>query len=167
MSLKDNLKRIMEEKRMSIPQLAHQTNISVATLKRLRSVDNANTTIDVLMKLSRTLSVPMEVLLKDNKQVNVRQDTLTEIPDTAEEFIVSFTKPILSLRVGTKALFKRYSKGDQLTKYIVHKSGKILERVYTKEDDLLFRDDEGNVISVEQESIVGYIAKELYEVEYG
>ena len=68
MSLKDNLKRIMEEKRMSIPQLAHQTNISVATLKRLRSVDNANTTIDVLMKLSRTLSVPMEVLLKDNKQ---------------------------------------------------------------------------------------------------
>jgi transcriptional regulator with XRE-family HTH domain len=165
MALKDNLIKLMAEKKITIRELAEKTDISEPTLKRLRSSDDSNPTLEVLMKISTSLDITVNELIGDKqKVVTIYQDKEFHLAEDIKEFIFIFTKNTFSLLKGSKAVFKRYQTGDQITRYILNGKGVIFEKIDAQKS--LFRDENLNNFSITPDSILAYIIKELYEVTY-
>ncbi len=59
----ENLKRIRNEKGKSIGVLAYESGLSISTIKLLENNSVANPRLSTLKKLSRTLDVPINVLI--------------------------------------------------------------------------------------------------------
>lgn len=165
MNLKENLIKLMKIKGLTIRELADKTEISEPTLKRLRSRDDANPTLDVLIKISTALDVPLSTLIEEKERsLLIYQGQNFSIPPDTSEFIFVFTKDTFSFPKGTKAVFKKYYYGDPITKYILDKKGGIFEKI--NGEKCLFRDEEFNNYSIDKDLILAYIVKELYEVNY-
>jgi transcriptional regulator with XRE-family HTH domain len=166
MAIKDNLIRLMEEKKLTISELASLTDISIPSLKRLRT-QKCNPTLDVLIKLSQALNTTIGELIKDTSSIpTFQQDETIVLPESHDEFMFIFTRDTFSFKAGTKALFKKYSGKEKLTKYILYQNRIIMSRVNDQEDELIFRDEVQNLHSVHQKDISGFIIKQLYEVTY-
>lgn len=165
MSLRERLLDLMKEKKKTIKDLAKETEISEPTLKRLRTKDDCNPTLDVLIKISRALDVPINQLIQETINNPVfYQDSDMLMDDSIDEFIIVFTKDTFHFKNGSKAVFRKYKLGDSLTKYVVYKNGKVMEKV--DEEKFLFKNEDQNIFSIELKDIKGYIIKELYEVNY-
>lgn len=165
MSLKENIVRLMKEKEITIKELAAKTDISEATLKKLRT-QSCNPTLDVLIKLAGAFNISLTELVADKQSLPVfYQDN--EIPPASyqKEFIFVFVRDTFVFKNGTKAVFRKYKSGDTVTKYIVYKSKVIMEKI--KDDELLFKDEHQNLFSIEEQYISAVIIKQLYEVTYG
>lgn len=166
MTLKTNLVTHMTNSKISIKELAEKTGISEPTLKRLRTHDNANPTLDVLMRLSTALNVSISDLIKAQVSTpTFYQEEKITLDENTSEFIVIFTKNIFSFKPGGKAIFRRHSPGESITKYIINKEGNLFEKV-TDSDKWLFRDNAKNNYSINESFISATIIKELYEVNY-
>lgn len=175
MSMQKKIRRLMEAQGYSVEALAKSTNISIGTLKRLRKLGTeANPTFDVLMKVASALGITIKDLIDEEKETVTQQnqwkeisaDNINELPDDAREFVVIIKKPIFSLKTGTKLLFKRYSHNTLISKYIIVNNGKVLKRDYNNPEELVFSDENGQVVHVSPENIIGCILKEFYEAEY-
>lgn len=165
MSLRDRLVELMKEKKKTIKDLATETDISEPTLKKLRTKDDCNPTLDVLIKISRALDVPINQLIQESDNSPIfYQDSDIVISDTTDDFIVVFTKNTFHFKNGAKAVFRKYKPGNNITKYIVYKNGKIMEKVDEKKS--LFKNENQEIFSIEVKDIKGCILKELYEVNY-
>ena len=167
MPLKENLVNYMKNKKIQIKELSVGTGISEATLKRLRTHTDANTTLDVLIKLATSLNISVNDLIQEEKSTPTfyqNQDNAFDIESGLAEFIVVFTKNTFSFKPGSKAIFKKYLPETSITKYIVNKQGKLFERV--DGNKWLFRDEKNNNYSIDENFISAIILKELYEVNY-
>lgn len=165
MSLKENLVNYMKSKKMPIRDLALKTGISEPTLKRLRCADRANPTIDVLLRIAAALDVSVNDLIQEEKKCPVfHQGQAIELAESISEFMILFTQKTFSFQPGCKALFKKYTQGDSITKYVINTEGKIFEKI--NDAQWLFRDDAYNNYSLNENFIFATIFKELYEVNY-
>lgn|GEM_PF-5134174 len=164
MSLKANLIKFMREKDITIRKLAKETGISEPTLKRLRTCDNANPTLDVLIKISTALQVPLPILIQSEPQnLVIHQGETMKIGD-ASEFIYIFIKDVFNFSKGTKAIFRKFTDKSPITKFILDKKGRLLEKVDEKKS--LFRNENYENFSINYNDILAYIVKELFEVNY-
>lgn len=164
MPLRNNLIHLMKSKSLTISKLATMTDISIASLKRLRSME-CNPTLDILLKLSNALDVTVADLIKENSTLaTFYQDNEIMLSKGDKEFIFIFTRDTFGFKNGTKAIFKRYTGKENLTKYIIYKSKTILERI--KDDEFLFKDEYQNLYCLNPQDISGFIIKQLYEVSY-
>lgn len=165
MSLKYNLLRCMKNKKMSIKELALETGISEPTLKRLRSQADANPTLDVLMRMAGALGVSINDLIQhENSYPVFYQGDPIVLVNNATEFMILFTKKIFSFQAGSKAIFKKYTPGGSVTKYIVNSEGKLFEKI--SDENWLFRDETNSNFLLNDNAIFAIILKELYEVNY-
>lgn len=166
MSLKENLKKKMKDKSLKVRELSSLTGISEPTLKRLRTDDNSNPTLDVLMKLSDALGTPIDSLVSSAHYTTpiFKQDLKLDTENLPEKFIVLVTRKTFDLAAGTQVLFERYVEGKLITKYIVGTDSKI----YQKLDNSLnqYLSDNQKVIVIERSQILAVINKEIYEVDY-
>ena len=62
--LKQNLAALMEKRKITIAELSEETGISVPTLKKLRTIDNSNPTLDSLTKLAEFFNVILDSLTR-------------------------------------------------------------------------------------------------------
>ena len=91
MSLRENLIKKMREKSLKIKDLSQLTGISEPTLKRLRTDDSANPTLDVLMKLSTALSEPIDALIaKESEKIPIFRQGLDEMPANVPKRFIYF-----------------------------------------------------------------------------
>jgi transcriptional regulator with XRE-family HTH domain len=165
MALKDNLIKFMKEKKLTIRALSERTQISEPTLKRLRSKDGTNPTIDILIKIASELNVSVNQLIENNEARPVLYQGNPLILDPKiNEFIYIFTEKTFNFKKSTRAIFKKYQAGNPLTKYIINKEGQIFERV--EGEKWIYADKELNNYSIDNEFIFAYIIKQLYEVNY-
>lgn len=165
MALRENLIKFMKNKGFTIKELASKTEISEPTLKRLRTNDDANPTLDVLIKISTALEVPIGNLIAEAESNPVFfMDKPIHLPKGIVEFTIIFTRDIFSFVKGNKAVFKKYNEAGSITKYILNKDGIIFEKINS--ENLLFRDEHFNNYSVTKDFILACIVKELYEVHY-
>lgn len=150
---------------MLIKDLAITTGISEPTLKRLRCQENANPTMDVLVKIATALNVTVNDLIHTEKQCPVfHQGEDIALAEHMDEFMILFTQKTFSFQPGCKALFKKYTQGDSITKYVINADGKIFEKINGAQ--WLFRDETHNNYSFNENFIFATILKELYEVNY-
>jgi transcriptional regulator with XRE-family HTH domain len=164
MALKENLVRYMKEKSLTIKELSKKTEISEPTLKRLRSKENTNPTLDVLMKISSILDIPVNNLISKEQEIPLFYQDAPLPTEELNDFILSFTRDTFSFSKGTKAQFKKYTPGNPVTKYIINKDGFVFEKV--DGEKWLFRDEKHNNYSIDQALILAYIVKEIFEVNY-
>lgn len=166
MSLKHNLIKYMRLREKTIKELSEMTDISEATLKRLRTIDDVNPTLDVLIKLGKALEITINELVSDNeslKNYTLGIDIINP-NNTQEEFVVVFQEDLYNFKAGTRAIFRRYAQDIPLTKYIIRENTDILKLLDA--NDLLFVDLQKNIISLQKDKITAYIVKQLYEVTY-
>lgn len=165
MALKKNLISFMKEKDKSIRELAQQTGISEPTLKRLRTHNDANPTLDILMRIAKALNVSVNDLIQtqDPTPIFYLQNKIF-LNNEISEFIIVFTKNIFSFKAGSKAVFKKHGEKGPITKYIINKEGRLFEKI--GEEKWLFRDETFNNYSINENFISAVIIKELYEVTY-
>lgn len=155
----------MKEKDKSIKELAKQTGISEPTLKRLRTHNSTNPTLDILMKIAKALNVSVNDLIQTQDPTPVfYQQSKIFLNNQINEFIIIFTKSTFSFKAGSKAVFKKHTEKGPITKYIINQEGKLFEKV--SEEKWLFRDEEFNNYSINESFISAVIVKELYEVIY-
>lgn len=165
MSLKSNLSRLMKEKGLLIQDLANITKISVPTLKRLRSSEETNPTLDVLLRIASALDISLDSLIKrDDTMPCIRQGELPDFSSDVTEFILIFTHTTFSLLQGTRAIFKRYSPEDQITRFILTRSGEVFEKLDAARG--LFQNESHVNFSIDKDQIFAVIIKEIYEVNY-
>lgn len=165
MTLRDNLIHYMKIRGLTIKDLSHITAISEPTLKRLRSKSNANPTLDVLMKISSALGISIDNLIHSENEPQIyKQDEAHTIPKNLNEFILLFTRNTFNFHRGTKAVFKKHRPSDPITKYILTKDWKILEKV--DQSQMLFQDEKFVQFCVMEDFIHACIVRELYEVNY-
>ncbi len=62
--LKQNLAALMEKRKITIAELSEETGISVPTLKKLRTIENSNPTLDSLTKLAEFFNVSLDSLTR-------------------------------------------------------------------------------------------------------
>jgi transcriptional regulator with XRE-family HTH domain len=166
MQLKENLIKLMEKKKLTIKELSDLTAISIPSLKRLRTQD-CNPTLDILIKLSKALDISIGELIIDSSSTPVfLQDEKIVIPTSCQEFALIFNRDTFSFKSGARALFKRYTGNEKLTKYILHSSKGIMCKINDDTDNLLFKDEFQKLHSIHQKDISGFIIKQLYEVIY-
>jgi transcriptional regulator with XRE-family HTH domain len=165
MKLKQKLIELMQQHNMTIKELANNTDISEPTLKRLRTRDNCNPTLDVLTKLAEAFDIPLSELLEDQAEMpTFKQNDEIDLPNNTDKFIYIFTKDTFGFKNGTKAIFKKHTENSLPTKYIISKDGKIMEK--TDEERMLFKNEDQDIFSMENKNILAFIIKELYEVNY-
>ena len=157
----------MKNKKLSIRELSILTDISEPTLKNLRT-KNTNPTLDVLRKLSSSLDVTVNELLGEETisifNYSDEIDIAKIIESKHDSFMILFASEAFEFKVGTKALFKLYDSSFDVTKYIIHKNGKLLESIDA--DKMLFSDDRADVYSIKETDIFACIQKIIYEVNY-
>lgn len=166
MSLKENLIKKMKDKSLKIRELSSLTGISEPTLKRLRTDSHANPTLDVLMKLSNVLDVPIDALVSSSFDniPTFEQGTLLDKEHTPEKFIMLILYKTFDLSPGTKVLFERYREDNVITKYIVGADS----RIYKKLDSHInhYLSDKQSVVVIEKSQVLAVINREIYEVSY-
>ena len=67
MTIGDNVRRIAEEKNMTIYQVMKKSNISAAYIYDLANNKQKNPSIDILKKIATALETSLEELTKDEK----------------------------------------------------------------------------------------------------
>ena len=67
--LKENLTRLMKERGVTINVLSDSTGISIPKLKRLRTIENTNPTLDNLVKLSQFFTLSIDELTNLSKVI--------------------------------------------------------------------------------------------------
>lgn len=165
MSLKNNLVRLMREKEITIRSLAERTGISEPTLKRLRTYDAVNPTLDILMKLSSALSTSLPELIQNEiHDLIIKQGQPIILGDDTVEFVYVFTRNTFNFNKGTKAIFKKFTSKSPMTKFILNKNGDLLEKI--DDNKFIFKNEECTNFAINQNDILAYIVKELYEVNY-
>jgi DNA-binding Xre family transcriptional regulator len=166
MALKENLIALMNEKKITIRELSNRTNISEPTLKKLRTSLKVNPTLDVLIKITKALDVSLNELIesKSNFVTIVQGEKIAQHSSEISEFIYLFTKDTFNFTKGTKAIFRKYINGDVITKYVLSKDGMLYQKVENQESK--FKDEKLDVYFLDANSILAYIIKELYEVNY-
>jgi len=165
MALNENLINLMQEKKITIKELSNKTEISEATLKKLRISSNANPTLDVLIKITKALGITLNELIENkSKLITFSQGELIELSQDVTEFIYIFKKDTFTFSKGTKAIFRKYNNGDAITKYVISKQGILYERVEGQNSN--FIDENFDIYSLNLSSILAFITKELYEVNY-
>lgn len=165
MALKANLIKLMKEKGLTINDLASKTDISIPTLKRLRTRDDVNPTLDILLKLSKAFDLEISELIQEEISIPIfYQDKTFSIAKDISEFILVFTRNTFNFLKGTRAVFKKYRAGDKITKYILNKEGNILEKI--NEEKMLFQDENFINYQINSDLVLAYIVKEIYEVNY-
>jgi len=166
MSLRENLIKKMREKSLKIKDLSQLTGISEPTLKRLRTDDSANPTLDVLMKLSTALSEPIDALIaKESEKIPIFRQGLDEMPaNVPKRFIYFVLKKTFDIAAGTKAVFEQYSGKQKITKYVLGTDFKL----YQKLDDNTghYLTELQKVVVIENNQILAIINSEIYEVDY-
>ena len=172
MSLRENLINHMKARKITIPELSGTTGISVQTLKRLRSKSESNPTLDVLQRLSEGLGISLSELIVDSKnasdfQVSASSDFTIDLnEDIPHEFIVYITRDFFDLNPGTRAIFKKFTPGDKITKYFIDKNGLILQLYKNENDEIHAISKNNGMIITDQTNIYACIKKEIYEVSY-
>lgn len=166
MSLRENLIKKMREKSLKIKELSLKTGISEPTLKRLRTDDNANPTLDVLMKLSAALSEPIDALVaKVSEKMPIFRQGLDKMPiNIPKKFILLVMNRTFDITAGTKAVFEKYSGKQKITKYILGTDFKLYQKLDNNTGHYLT--EEQNVIVLEHDQILAIINSEIYEVDY-
>lgn len=156
----------MKEKSLRIRELSFITGISEPTLKRLRTDNNSNPTLDVLMKLSSALEIPIDSLVSNTKDELpiFMQDTKIHAENSPERFTMLITKKIFEFPVGTRVVFEKYSKNKLITKYIMGVDSKIYQKIDTELNQYL--SDANKVVVIEKHQILAIINREIYEVDY-
>ena len=172
MSLRENLINHMKSRKITIPELSSTTGISVQTLKRLRSKSESNPTLEVLQKLSEGLGISLSDLIIDNKtyadhQISTNIDSSIDINDhIPDEFIVYITHEFFDLNPGTRAIFKKFTPGDKVTKYVIDRNGTILQLYKNENDEIQAISKKNGMVITDQTNIYACIKKEIYEVSY-
>lgn len=166
MSLRENLIKKMREKSLKIKDLSLITGISEPTLKRLRTDDRANPTLDVLMKLSVALGEPIDALIaKISEKMPVFRQGLDKIPtNIPKKFILLIMTQTFDITAGTKALFEKYSGKQKITKYILGTDFKLYQKLDNNTGHYL--SEKQTVIVLEHDQILAIINSEIYEVDY-
>lgn len=162
MSVKKNLVKYMQNRSLTVKELAHAASISEPTLKKLRTQDDSNPTLDVIMRISNALDISVNDLIEDHSSYpTVYQDKLDHSKPLDNEFIFIFVRDTFNFSKGAHTLFKRYytNNTEFLTKYILDIDGNIYKRIH----GLLFQNEHEEEIFVQEDSIFAYITKELYE----
>lgn len=65
MGLGSNIKKILQEKNITIKELSEKTGISVNTLYAITKRDSKSANIETLIKISQALDVPINTLVDD------------------------------------------------------------------------------------------------------
>jgi len=155
----------MKKKNITIKTLSELTNISEATLKRLRTRDS-NPTIDVLIKLAKNLDVTLNELIgrmPSDVKTYYQGDSLI-LEECKKECIFIFKKQTFNFRPGAKAIFRIYTGKEELTKYLLDKNGSVMKKVSS--DPLIIENTEHKLYEIDKKDIIAYIIKQLYEVNY-
>lgn len=166
MSLKDNLIKLMKRNSLKIKELSKLTGISEPTLKRLRTEDDTNPTLDVLIRLSQALDEPIDSLVS-NFEVNLpvfSQNEKIKLGPKTNKFVVIITNSSFDLENGTKAVFEVYDGSQKITKFILGRDFKLYQKIDLEKS--LYKDERGSMLILEKEQVFAIIVKELYEVDY-
>ena len=162
MSLKKNLVSLMKKNNLTVNDLASITDISIPTIKRLRTRDDCNPTLDVLQKISTALNTNIDQLTKESKLPIFFQGEKIEL-DNTELFLFCIVENIFDFRPGNKLEFRIYRKNQNLTKYILCVENTLLETLST--DPKKFKAQNGSIVSLEDNQIKACITKQI-EVHY-
>ncbi len=165
MSLKNRIIRLMSEQNLTVKQLSDVTGISEPTLKRLRSLNDSNPTLDVLVRLSKGLKTSVSDLIQEQSVVDTYYQDDTSILNTNQkEFTLTFTKHVFGFRKGARAIFRKYELSNTITKYIIRTEDCAVLETLDK-DKLYFKTSYGDLIFVDSSDIFAVILKEIYEHE--
>lgn len=166
MSLKDNLIRIMKRNSLKIKDLSREAGISEPTLKRLRTDDNSNPTLDVLMRLSIALGEPIDVLVANiSEEIPVfNQGVEIDVNNLPQKFIVLIMIKTFDIAAGTKALFEKYTGKQKITRYVLGVDAKIYQKL--DNDFGHYLTEQQKVIAIEPSQILAIINSEIYKVDY-
>ncbi len=166
MSLKDNLIKIMKRNSLKIKELSKMTGISEPTLKRLRTEEEANPTLDVLIRLSQALDEPIDALVS-NFEVNLpvfSQNEKIKLGPKTNKFVVIITDSSFDIENGTKAVFEVYDGLQKITKFILGRDFRLYLKIDVEKN--LYKDERDSMVVIEKEQVFAIIVKELYEVDY-
>ena len=166
MSLKDNLIKIMKRNSLKIKELSKMTGISEPTLKRLRTEEEANPTLDVLIRLSQALDEPIDALVS-NFEVNLpvfSQNEKIKLGPKTNKFVVIITDSSFDIENGTKAVFEVYDGSQKITKFILGRDFRLYRKIDVEKN--LYKDGRDSMVVIEKEQVFAIIVKELYEVDY-
>ncbi|MDF2884164.1 MAG: Cro/C1-type DNA-binding domain [Clostridiaceae bacterium] len=65
MSIGNNIKRILEGQSMSVYKLAKEGQVSNSYLSEIINNEKTNPSIDILLRISKVLKVPLDELIKE------------------------------------------------------------------------------------------------------
>jgi len=162
MSIKENLVQLMSNNNVTVKELSLITDISEPTIKRLRTRDDSNPTLEVLQKLSKALNSDLDTLTRDNPLHIFFQGEKINF-SMHPRFIYKILDDIFEFKAGNQLEFKEYEPGVRITKYIISDLYLLLQTIDA--NTLKFRDQNGVIAEFKPTNIKATITK-LVEIKY-
>lgn len=132
--LKDKIKKLREEKRLTQKQLADKINVGQSTIAMIESGKNVGSN-KTIIKLADFFNVPIDYLLSNEDKLNIAVDLLDDIhkigqeslANTNSEFEVNYDNSIY--RIASKFSKENFTRDEleEMTnyiKYILYKRNK-------------------------------------------
>ena len=102
MSLKENIKKIRKEKKISQKVLAEKSGLSFSFVSKLESGEQANPSLDTIEKIANALEVQVYELLGWNEIFRSIQNDVDTIKDSPATQVDDILEKLLTSEAGTK-----------------------------------------------------------------